>query len=51
MELQNKTETYHIPGLCTLIIEGDPSIENCKQFVKILLDAKRKREVKKASLH
>jgi hypothetical protein len=41
-----KEDTYHtktikMPDGGTLVINGDPSIENCQTFIKILVDADR----------
>ena len=37
------SETFVIPGVAEVTINGEPSVENCKTFIKILMDAKNKR--------
>ncbi|ULO09645.1 hypothetical protein H1230_13240 [Paenibacillus sp. 19GGS1-52] len=41
-EDEKRVQIYNIPNLGTLIINGEPAIDNCKKFVKILMDAKNK---------
>ncbi|PYE51427.1 hypothetical protein DFQ00_102221 [Paenibacillus barcinonensis] len=43
LEKKLRSETHIIPNLGTLIINGEPSVENCKMFVKILMDSKRRK--------